>query len=248
MDIDPRHDHSIRIPRPDLSEAVGVPNACNACHSGKDASWAAAQIRAWYPRPRPGFQRFADAFAADDRHDSSATASLARVATDSTQPWFVRASALGRLAGKTSPIALRAARAQVHDSRPFVRLAALQIAEGFGTAERLELAVPMLSDSTRAVRQGAAWLLAPIVASLRSGDERRAFDAAAADFVASQRYNDDQPGSRLVLGVFFMQRGQLDLAEAEFRAALRLQPQMAQADSGLAAIERARAGASQPAR
>jgi predicted CXXCH cytochrome family protein len=244
MDIDPRHDHSMRIPRPDLSVRLGVPNACNSCHSGKNASWAAAQMKAWYPNPLPGYQRFADAFAADDQHDSSATASLARIATDSTEPWFVRASALGRLAGRTSPLALAAARAQRHDSRPFVRLAALQIAEGFGTAERLQLAVPMLSDSTRAVRQGAAWILAPIVASLRTANERRAFDSAAAEFVASQRYNADQPGSHIVLGVFFMQRDQLSNAEAEFRAALRIQPQMPQAVAGLAAIERARAEAS----
>jgi hypothetical protein len=248
MDIDPRHDHSIRIPRPDLSEAIGVPNACNACHSDRNAHWAAAQIRAWYPTPLAAFQRFAEAFAADDRHDSSASGSLARVATDSTEPWLVRASALGRLSAHPGAIALQAARTQAHDSRPLVRLAALQIAESFGTSERLELAVPMLFDSTRALRQGAAWLLAPIADSLRSGDQRRAFDAAAAEFVASQHYNGDQPGSRVVLGVFFMQRGQLDRAETELRAALRLDPQMAEAETALAAIQTARAGVSPPSR
>ncbi len=33
MDVDPRRDHSIRIPRPDLSVAYGVPNACTGCHT-----------------------------------------------------------------------------------------------------------------------------------------------------------------------------------------------------------------------
>jgi predicted CXXCH cytochrome family protein len=241
MDVDPRHDHSMRIPRPDLSVKLGLPNACNSCHSGKEASWAAAQIEAWYPNPRRGFQQFAEAFAADDRGDPGAIASLARIATDSTEAWFVRASALGRLAAQPSPIALRAARAQARDSRPLIRLAALQIAEGFGATERLELAAPMLSDSTRVVRQGAAWLLAPIAESLRSMRDRRAFEAAAAEFVASQRYNSDQPSSRLVLGAFFLQRNQLDSAEAEFRAALQLQPQMAEAERGLEAVRSARA-------
>ena len=32
MVVDPRHDHSMRIPRPDLSVAIGTPNACNNCH------------------------------------------------------------------------------------------------------------------------------------------------------------------------------------------------------------------------
>lgn len=32
MEVDPRHDHSIRIPRPDLSLTLGTPNACTGCH------------------------------------------------------------------------------------------------------------------------------------------------------------------------------------------------------------------------
>ncbi len=246
MLVDPRHDHSIRVPRPDLTVAIDVPNACNMCHTNRDARWAAAQIHVWYPTPLPGFQRFAEAFAADDRHDSSAIGALARVANDSTEPWFVRASALSRLAGHPGSVALQAARAWAHDSRPLVRLAALQIAEGFGAPERLEVGLPMLSDSNRAVRQGAAWVLAAIADSLKSADQRRAFDAAAAEFVASQRYNADQAGDRLVLGVFFAQRRQLDLAEAEFRAALRLDPRMSEAEAALAAIQRDRGSGQGP--
>jgi predicted CXXCH cytochrome family protein len=247
MQVDARQDHSIRIPRPDLTASIGVPNACNDCHSDHDARWAAAQIRAWYPTPLPGFQRFAEAFAADDRHDSTATTSLAGVANDSTEPWFVRASALGRLAAHPGSIALQAARRWAHDTRPLVRLAALQIAEGFGASERIEIGAPMLSDSTRAVRQGAAWVLAPIADSLKAAAERRAFNVAAAEFIASQRYNADQPGDRVVLGVFFAQRGRLDLAEAEFRAALRMDPRMPEAQAALTAIqkERSNGGSSQ---
>ena len=32
MDVDPRRDHSFRIPRPDLSVQFGTPNACTGCH------------------------------------------------------------------------------------------------------------------------------------------------------------------------------------------------------------------------
>ena len=28
MDVDPRRDHSFRVPRPDLSVKLGTPNAC----------------------------------------------------------------------------------------------------------------------------------------------------------------------------------------------------------------------------
>src|SRR5690606_35808383 len=32
MAIDERRDHSLRIPRPDLSISLGTPNACTGCH------------------------------------------------------------------------------------------------------------------------------------------------------------------------------------------------------------------------
>lgn len=32
MDVDPRRDHSLRVPRPDLSVSLGTPNACSHCH------------------------------------------------------------------------------------------------------------------------------------------------------------------------------------------------------------------------
>lgn len=32
MEVDPRRDHSLRVPRPDLSVQLGVPNACSHCH------------------------------------------------------------------------------------------------------------------------------------------------------------------------------------------------------------------------
>lgn len=229
MEIDPRPDHSMRIPRPDLTLSIGVPNACNRCHSGKDAAWAASWIKSWYPNPNPGFQRFAEAFAADDRDDSSAAPMLARVANDSTEPWFVRASALGRLASHPGPLALDAARRWARDPRPLIRLATLEIAEAAGATARLELGTPMLTDSTLAVRKGAAWLLAPVADSLPPAD-RRKFDAAAREFAASQLYNADQPGDRFVLGIFYAQLGKFRLAETQLMAALKLNPRFTDAD------------------
>ena len=41
MGVDLRRDHSFRVPRPDLTETIGVPNACNACHTDRPPAWAA---------------------------------------------------------------------------------------------------------------------------------------------------------------------------------------------------------------
>ena len=41
MQLDRRRDHSLRIPRPDLTLEIGTPNACTGCHQDRDARWAA---------------------------------------------------------------------------------------------------------------------------------------------------------------------------------------------------------------
>ena len=46
MVVDPRHDHSMRIPRPDLSVTLGTPNACNNCHRDKPPAVSYTHLRA----------------------------------------------------------------------------------------------------------------------------------------------------------------------------------------------------------
>jgi len=236
MEIDPRHDHSIRVPRPDLSASLGVPNACSRCHTNRGARWADSAMRSWYGRAPAGYQRFAGAFGADERGEAGAVDSLGAVFADSAQPAIVRASALARLARYRGRVAFEAARAGAVDSQPLVRLAALHALEAFPARERVTTAVPLLADPTRAVRQGTAWLLAPMADSLRTPLQQRAFAAAAAEFVASQRYNSDRAGNRLALAAFYAQRGRLDSATAEYQAALRLAPSFREAHLGLASV------------
>ena len=62
MVIDERHDHSFRIPRPDLSVELGVPNACKACHAKQSAQWAADRVAGWYKhQPKDHFATALDA-------------------------------------------------------------------------------------------------------------------------------------------------------------------------------------------
>jgi len=238
MLIDPRHDHSMRVPRPDLSVSMGVPNACGSCHADKGAQWAATQVRAWYGKTPAGYQRFAGAFAVDDRGEAGAADSLSAVANDPSQPAIVRASALTRLGSHPGPTALLAARRWSRDPSALVRRAALQILETFPAAERRDIAVPLLTDKTLAVRLEAAWLVAPLADSLTLPAEQHAFAAAAKEFVGSARYNADRTLSRITLGSFYAFRGRLDSAATEFRAALRQDSRSVQAYLYLAEVFR----------
>ena len=92
MVVDPRHDHSFRIPRPDLSVKLGTPNACNDCHADKSAQWAADAIGSWHGPERKGFQHYGEAFhdAWPDKADAKTL--LSTVAADGATPAFARAA------------------------------------------------------------------------------------------------------------------------------------------------------------
>ncbi|MGA8051250.1 MAG: multiheme c-type cytochrome, partial [Burkholderiales bacterium] len=93
MVIDPRRDHSMRVPRPDLSASLGTPNACNGCHRDKDAQWAEAALQKRYGHPSRGFQQFAHAFDAAERGAAQAGPELVALVNDPAQPAIVRATA-----------------------------------------------------------------------------------------------------------------------------------------------------------
>jgi predicted CXXCH cytochrome family protein len=238
MVVDPRHDHSFRIPRPDLSVSLGVPNACNQCHDDRSSEWAATEIRKRFPDPKPGFQDFAEAFAAADRGDPAATIALTQLVANGEEPAIVRASALERLAQLGGENAVLAAEAGLDDPHALVRHAAVGVYDGVPPEERLAV-VPRLSDPVRAVRMRAARTLAP-VPETAIGAAAAAYSRAAEEYVTAERFNADRPEDRTNLGGFFTERGRYQEAEAQFRSALTLDPAYVPAWVNLADLMRLR--------
>jgi predicted CXXCH cytochrome family protein len=239
MVVDPRHDHSFRIPRPDRSVALGVPDACGACHADRGAAWAALAVRAWNPQPRPGFQSFAETFAAADAGDGRARDSLVALAEDPTQPPIVRASALLRLTGDGRPDTIAAARKGLRDPDPNLRFAA---AEAYAGAEPGVIArdlAPLLDDPVRLVRMSAARTLAGPGEAALDPARRERFEAGIAEYVAGQRFNADRPEARVNLGSLYGVRGDMAAAEAEYRRAQAIDPAFAPAWANLADLQRA---------
>jgi predicted CXXCH cytochrome family protein len=238
MVVDPRHDHSLRIPRPDLSVKLDTPNACNDCHTDKSADWAAAAIARWHGPNRKGFQNYAEAFHAARSDQPDAEKLLAVVAADRNAPAIARATALTELAPRVSPSNINLARTGLSDPDPMVRIGALDMLENVPAAQAWPLASPLLSDPVRGVRVRAASLLAAVPTTSQPPADRERFERAATEFVAAQRFNADRPESRSTLGSFFARRGRSADAEAEYKAALRLSPQYAPAAVNLADLYR----------
>jgi predicted CXXCH cytochrome family protein len=238
MVVDQRHDHSFRIPRPDLSVTLGTPNACNDCHKDRSAAWAAEAIERWYGSDREGFQKYAEAFRAASADETEAAALLSAVASNGNTPAFARASALSALASHLSSSNVDLARSGLSDPDPMVRIGALDMLENVPAAQLWPLVSLLLRDSNRGVRIRAVALLAAVPTPTQPLADREPFERAAAEFVAAQRLNADRPESRSALGHFFARRGLSNDAETEFRSALRLSPHYAPAAINLADLYR----------
>ena len=221
MQIDPRRDHSLRVPRPDLTVTTGVPNACTGCHANRPPAWAAAAVRGWLGRDATGFQNFATAFHDAEQRRPGAGTSLAAIASSATEPSIVRASAVERLAGLG--VSASNLTSLLRDADPLVRRSAVRTLEQTPRPEWIPLLVPLLSDPTRAVRIAAARVLGPSAARL-TGSDLAAFQRASTEVLAAARFAADRPESRVSLGVFLSDLGRTGEAESEYRAAIRLGP------------------------
>ena len=238
MVVDPRHDHSMRIPRPDLSVKLGTPNACNYCHTDKSAQWAADAVARWFGPDRKGVQTYADAFHAAWGDRAGAEKLLASVAADGNMPNVARASALAELAPHVSPANADLAHRALSDPDPMVRIGAMDMLANVPAAQIWPLVAPLLSDSVRGVRTRAASLLAAVPTERQPPADRERFESAAAELVAALRLNADRPEDRSSLANFYGRRGLTVEAEAEYKAALRLSPQYTLAAINLADLYR----------
>lgn len=237
MVVDPRRDHSLRVPRPDLTLALGTPNACNACHSDESAQWAAERVAEWFPRGRSGQFHYGEAIAAGRRYSLDRLPKLRRVVNDPSVPGIARATAVALLAEQpdagTEDLVLRA----LEDDDPLVQLAAIDSATALPERTRVSLLQRFLDHPLKALRLAAAEAL---VADrhLLSDRRRNDLDAALEEYLAVQTLDLDRPEGWLNRGAMLMRMGRVDEAEAAFREAISREPAFAASYVNLSDLHR----------
>ena len=239
MVIDERADHSLRIPRPDLSLTLGTPNACNGCHQDRDAAWAANAVAGWFPDPVHRPAHFATALAAADAGAADAPALVLALAADSGQPALARASALRRLGQAPGETGLLTIRRLLADPNALVRAQAVRALGRTDLPTRAELAWPLLDDPARTVRLEAALVLAPLTRQGIGGALARQLEGGLSEVVKTELVNADRPEAHLNLGVLALAGGDGASAEGAWRKALDLDRAFTPARVNLADLYRA---------
>jgi tetratricopeptide (TPR) repeat protein len=233
MVVDPRYDHSFRVPRPDLSVKLGTPNTCNACHADRSAEWAADVVAEWYGPSRRQGPHFGEVIAAGRTGADDAEAALVELAGDVEQPAIVRATALELLQGYGRE-GVAAMITATRDQDPLVRAAAVAGLDHAPPQLRAKPLVPRLEDPVRAVRTEAARVLTSMSRELVNPEQRDALEGALAEYREAQVAQADMPAGRLNLAVLHESLEEPALAEREYQTALRLDPDFLPARFNLA--------------
>ena len=223
MGVDPRRDHSFRIPRPDLSVKYETPNACNKCHTKKDAKWAANTVNKWYGKKRNKDRHFTNVFYKARKGDATAEKQLISIANNQSNPSIIRATALQYIRG-TEPDSGNAIMKAVKDKHPLVRVYAADRLVDLPPAQRIDLAFDLLKDPVRTVRMSAARAVADLPVMQLSGDQNAYISKALQEYYEVQQSIADMPGGQLNLGVVYTKRKKYDQAEQSYIEAIRLDP------------------------
>lgn len=222
MVVDARRDHSLRIPRPDLSVKLGVPNACSQCHNNKSAKWAANKLEQKFGKPSK--KHFAEAIHAGRESLPGAVTLLAELIADEKQPAIARATAVTLmppyLSRETAPLLQIAA----NDEAPFLGLGLANALESIPLQLRLPFAYPLLYDEMRITRSLAARSLVGVSLQKLPPEGTTKFNESLEGYKAAQLFNADRPESLVNLASFYAQEGQTQLAEQFYLNAISLAP------------------------
>ncbi len=214
-----RHDHGFTTPDPYLTKEFGIPNACNRCHTDRDAEWALAACEKWYGArmERPSRARAALMAGAREGDSGSRDGLLGLLGSSETPYW--KASAVALLArwveDRTVRDALTAALGHEH---PLVRHRAVQGLAPWVEARDEAVSKVVrgrLGDESRGVRVAAAWALR---------GEGRIESGAGQELSHMLRLNADQPTGQAQLAVEAMARGRMDAALGHYARAVEWDP------------------------
>ena len=229
----------MRIPRPDLSEALGSPNACTQCHQDQTDAWAAEAVKAWGHELQPIAPSNGELLSEARRGAPDGIRALAALALNSEVNGIWRASATEQL-GLQGFSGLEALiTRQVKSRTPIIRASAVRASEALPLARRYQTLRVLLGDTNRSVVTELATALAAVPWNQIPSADALALEKVFRDYLEIQRQDLDLPSVRAGLGNFYLARGDLEAAETSYRTAIAIDPLTVGAYLNLADLKRA---------
>lgn len=223
MGIDSRNDHSFRVPRPDISvEIENIPNACNLCHTDKNATWAMGSMKKWYGKIPKGKQNFAHALQDLRNNMKEAPKGLYSILT-SDAPTIAKATATGYLGNYPSTQTYTTTVQMSRNKDVMIRRAAIQALESFPPQVKVKHLFAALSDSMKIVRMEAARQLVSMPIGQLDEKRKKIFLKVLDEYEKILLFTAERPESQLSLALFYEGKALDVKAENAYKEALVLQ-------------------------
>lgn len=223
MVVDDRRDHSIRIPRPDLSATLNTPNACNKCHKDKSTAWAAAAFKQWYGDKLPKEKTYGELMHTVAGNTPESNSALYSLLASKNYPAIVKATALEQYSQFYSTGIIDQVKGLLQVGDPNLRRNALRYMEALPQEMQVPLVSPLLYDPVLAVRTEAMNTISPLYGQLEDNTRQR-FEAVMNEYIGIQRSLSDRPEGYLNQGILFALTGRSSEAEQVYLLGLQRFP------------------------
>lgn len=264
MGIDRRRDHSIRIPRPDLSARTGSPNACTGCHLDEKLEHQSKDYQRWLALGKQGNASVKGKLA---EVDAKMTNSFFEWYGDKERPLHYGEVFHGIRSNKLNhPAPLLAIAGNVTDYGPVTRATAVDLMRNFpmwqdkntllkwakddssivrralASSSHIDLIpdykVKFLKDPVRSVRMSALRTVLTQPAQLQADPNLKAsVIGMQADLNAYLKANGDQAGAHLLNAQYLQAMNKINDAAKAYEQAIDLQPELTGARSALAQLK-----------
>ncbi len=218
MQVDSRHDHSFRIPRPDLSIKFGTPNACSNCHDDKSPEWAAEVLRA--KDKLPDENHWQKKFATIMSAQSGSRALIAEMGVDQTVPAIIRASVIIQAPYYGDAALIEKLASQVDSNETLIRWAVARELEGAPAPIVARFASPLLDDPVKAVRVAAANALAPVALELLPVHAQNTLQSVLDESIEAELVSNERAEAHVNIGNLQRKLRHPDQSERAYKTAL----------------------------
>lgn len=235
MGIDFRRDHSLRIPRPDLSVKYNIPNACNTCHADKSNQWSESFITKYFGENRK--HTYEIALIEGSLQKPGADSLLTRIIKSDLYPEIVRATAIQYLSAYVNnPAVISLIQEMMNGPDPLIREAAIEAYTGNNTAVLVHNVVNLLNDPVKMVRIAAAAKLSSVTKNHFTKEQFELLSKVLEEYLSTLLYTEDFPTGKYNLGNFYADRGYYPEAITFYNHAIKMDSMFYPAKSNLALL------------
>jgi len=220
MGNDFRRDHSLRVPRPDLSLQYGTPNACTNCHKDKDNEWAWNSFKKLYGEVDS--IHFSEKLIPGIQGKVKGHKGLLSLINNTKHPEIVRASAAKALAKYNATIFVKEYIDLLDDDSPLVRATSIDVLSEINDSNYISYFLPLLKDPKRSVRIKAFYGVSGLPKNEIPETFKLDYSNVEKEFWKHIHTNSDFVGGRIKKANYFLKKGDLQKGIEGYANALKI--------------------------